>query len=79
MLMAHHSSGSSSLEKCLIVVHQVIAQLIPFHQKNQFGLSTVGACSFGIFVTASVNHVRKKRELSRLMKLFLKPKLLKTP
>ena len=79
MIIAHHSSGSSSLEKCSIVVHQVIAQLIPFHQKNPFGLSTVGACSFGIFVTASVNQVKRKRELSRLMKLFLKPKLLKTP
>lgn len=78
-IIAHYSSGSSSPEKFLIVVHQVIAQLIPFRRKNLFGLCTVGACSFGIFVTASVNQVKKKRELSRLTKLFLKPKLSKTP
>lgn len=78
-IIAHYSSGSSSPEKCLIVVHQIIAQLIPFHRKNPFGLCIVAACSFGIFVIASVNQVKKKRELSRLTKLFLKPKLLKIP
>lgn len=71
--------GSSFPEKCSIAVRQVIVHLIPFHQKNLFGLSTVDACSFGIFVTVSVILVKKKRELSKLMNLFLKPKLSKIP
>ena len=72
------SSGSCSQEKCLIAVHQVIAHLIPFHQKNLYGLSTVGACYFGIFAIASMNLAKRKREPSRLMKLFLKHKSSKT-